>query len=179
MHIKGNHRQNEKTTDRMGENICRWCKERETSLQNLQTELMLLNSKKTNNLIKKWTEDLSIHFSKDNKYLYLPNFLSLFSSAQFSPVSQLCPTLCDTMDCSMPGLSVHRQLPEFTQTHVHWVSDAIQPSHPLSSPPPPAFNLSQHRGLFKWVSSSHQVAKGLDFQLQHQSFQWTPKTDLL
>ena len=77
------------------------------------------------------------------------------------------------MDCSMPGLPVHHQLPEFTQTHVHWVSDAIQPSHPLSSPSPPAFNLSQHQGLFKWDSSSHQVAKVLEFQLQHQSFQWT------
>ena len=66
------------------------------------------------------------------------------------------------MDCSMPGLPVHHQLPEFTQTHVHWVSDAIQPSHPLSSPSPPAFSLSQHQGLFKWVSSSHQVAKVLE-----------------
>ena len=67
---------------------------------------------------------------------------------------------------------VHHQLPEFTQIHVHWVSDAIQPSHPLPSPSPPAFNLSQHQGLFKWVSSSHQVAKILEFQVQHQSFQW-------
>ena len=73
----------------------------------------------------------------------------------------------------------HHQLPECTQTHVHWVGDAIQPSHPLSPPSPPALNLSQHQGLFKWVSSSHQVAKGLEFQLQHQSFQWTPRTDLL
>ena len=71
------------------------------------------------------------------------------------------------------------QLPESTQNHVHWVGDAIQPSHPLSSPSPPAFNLSQHQGLFKWVSSSHQVAKVLEFQLQHQSFQWTPRTDLV
>ena len=74
---------------------------------------------------------------------------------------------------SMPGLPVHHQLPESTQTHVHWVSDAIQPSHPLSSPSPPALNLSQNQGLFKWVSSLHQVAKVLEFQLQHQSFQWT------
>ena len=72
-----------------------------------------------------------------------------------------------------PGLPVYHQLPEFTQTHVHWVSHAIQPSHPLSSPFPPAFNLSQHQGLFKRVSSSHQVARVLEFQLQHQSFQWT------
>ena len=90
----------------------------------------------------------------------------------FSSVAQLCPTLCNPMDCSMPGFPVHHQLPEPTQTHVHRVSDAIQPSHPLSSPSPPAFNLSQHQGLFKWVSSSHQVAKVLEFQLQHQSFQW-------
>ena len=76
------------------------------------------------------------------------------------------------MDGSSPGLSVHHQLPEFTQTHVHWVSDAIQPSHPLSSPCFLAINLSQHQSLFKWVSSSHQVAKLLEFQLQHQSFQW-------
>ena len=71
----------------------------------------------------------------------------------------------------MSGLPVHYQLPGFTQTHVHCVSDVIQPSHPLSSPSPPTFNLSQHQGLFKWVSSSHQVAKVLEFQLQHQSFQ--------
>ena len=98
---------------------------------------------------------------------------------QFSSVAQKCPTLCDPMNCSMPGLPVHHQLPELTQTHVHWVSDAIQPSHPLSSPSPPTFNLSQHQGLFKWVSSSHQVAKVLQFQLQHLSFQWTPRADLL
>ena len=96
---------------------------------------------------------------------------------QLSSVAQLCPTLCDPMDCSRPGLPVHHQLLEFTQTHVHWVCDAIQPSYPLSSPSPPAFNLSQHQGLFKWVSSSHQVAKVLEFQLQHQSFQGTFRID--
>ena len=78
------------------------------------------------------------------------------------------------MNLSTPGLPVHHQLLEATQTHVHWVSDATQPSHPLSSPSPPALNLSQHQGLFQWVSSSYQVAKVLEFQLQHQSFQWTP-----
>ena len=83
------------------------------------------------------------------------------------------------MNCSMAGLLVHHQLPEFTQTHAHWVGDAIQPSHPLSSPSPLAPNPSQHQGLFQWVSSSHEVVKVLDFQLQHQSFQWTPRTDLL
>ena len=94
-------------------------------------------------------------------------------SVQFSSVTQSCPALCDPMNHSTPGLPVHHQLPESTQTHVHWVGDAIQPSHPLSSPSPPALNLSQHQGLFKWVNSSHQVAQVLEFQLQHQSFQWT------
>ena len=101
------------------------------------------------------------------------------SSVQFSSVTQSCPIICDPMNHSTPGLPVHHQLLEFTQTHVHWVSDAIQPSHPLLSPSSPALNLSQHQGLFKWVSSSHQVAKVLEFQLKHQSFQWIPKTDLL
>ena len=97
----------------------------------------------------------------------------------FSSVAQSYPTLCDPMNHSTPCLPVHHQLPESTQTHVHRVGDAIQPSHPLSSPSSPASNLSQHQGLFKWVGSSHEVAKGLEFQLQHQSFQWTPRTDLL
>ena len=91
-------------------------------------------------------------------------------SVQFSSVAHLCLTICDTMDCSMPGFPVHHQLPQLTQTHVHWVNDAIQPSHPLSSPFPPAFNLSQLQGLLNWVSSSHRVTKVLEFQLQHQPF---------
>ena len=98
----------------------------------------------------------------------------LYSGNCYCSVTQSCPALCDPLDCSTPSLPVHHQLPEVTQTNVHWVSDAIQPSHPLSSPSPPAFNLSQHQGLFQWVSSSHQVAKVLEFQLQYQSFQWTP-----
>ena len=85
--------------------------------------------------------------------------------------------ICTPMDCSTPGFTVHHQLPDLAQTHVHWVSDAIQPSHPLSSPSPPAFSLSQHQGLFQWVSSSHQVAKILQFQ--HQMFQWIFRTDFL
>ena len=89
----------------------------------------------------------------------------VFSSVQFSSVTQSCPTLCDPMNHSMPGLPVHHRLLESTQTHVHWVSDAIQPSHPLSSPFPPAFNLSQHQGLFQWKSSLHQVAKVLYWSL--------------
>ena len=81
--------------------------------------------------------------------------------------------------CSILGFPVHHQIPELVQTHVHWVSDAIQPSHPLSSPSLPAFNLSQHQGLFQWVSSLHQVAKILELQLQHQSFQWIFRTYFL
>ena len=84
---------------------------------------------------------------------------------EFSSVTQSCPTLCDPMNHSTPGLPVHHQLPEFTQTHVHQVSDAIQPSHPLPSPSPPAPNPSQHQSLFQWVNSSHEVAKILEFQL--------------
>ena len=86
-------------------------------------------------------------------------------SVQFSSVAQSCPTLCNPMNHSTPGLPVHHQLPEFTQTHVHWVSDAIQPSHLLSSPSPPAPKPSQHQSLFQWVNSSHEVAKVLEFQL--------------
>ena len=80
-----------------------------------------------------------------------------------SSVTQLCPTLRNPMDCSTPSFPVHHQFPELTQTHAHRVGDVIQPSHPLSSPSPPAFNLSQNQGLFKWVSSSHQVAKHWNF----------------
>ena len=98
---------------------------------------------------------------------------------QFGSVAQSCTTLCDSMDCSMPGFLVHHQLPALTQIHVHRVGDSIQPSYPVSSPSTPAFNLSQHQGLFQWVSSFYQVAKVLELQLQHQSFQWTPRADLL
>ena len=94
-------------------------------------------------------------------------------------VTQSCPPLCDPMDCSMPGFPVHHQLPELAQTHGHWVSDAIQPSHPLSFPSPTAFNLSKHQGLFQGVSYSLQVAKVLELQFRHQSFQWILRTDLL
>ena len=90
---------------------------------------------------------------------------NFMSSVQFSSVVQSCPTLCDGMNRSMPGLPFYHQLPEFTQTHVHRVSDAIQPSHPLSSPSPPATNPSQYQSIFQWVNSSHEVAKVLEFQL--------------
>ena len=107
------------------------------------------------------------------------NYLFTNRRPQFSSVAQSCLTLCDSMNHSTPGLPVHHQLPEFTQTHVHRVDDAIQPSHPLLSPSPPAPNPSQHQSLFQWVNSSHGVAKVLEFQLQHQSFQWTPRPGLL
>ena len=96
-------------------------------------------------------------------------FIMSFSSVHFA---QSCLTVCDPTNFSTPGFLVHHKLPELAQTHIHQVSDAIQPSHPLSSPSPPTFNLSQHQGLFQWVSSLHQVTKLLEFQLQHQSFQW-------
>ena len=98
---------------------------------------------------------------------------------KFSSVTHSCLTLCDPMNCSMPGLPVHHYLPEFTQTHVHWVHDAIQPSHPGSSPSPPAPNPSQHQSLFQWVNSSHEVSKVLELQLMHHSFQRNPRVDLL
>ena len=92
------------------------------------------------------------------------DLISLITSVQFSSVAQSCLNLCDPVDCSTPGFPAHHQFPELAQTHV---SDAIQPSHPLSSPSPPALNLSQHQGLFQSVSSSHPVAKVLEHQLQH------------
>ena len=113
----------------------------------------------------------ALEFSDENLSWELTNpslsfFLhKCFSSVQFSSVTQSCRTLCDSMNCSRPGLPAHHQLPEFIQTHVHWVGDAIQPSNPLLFPSPPAFNLSPHQGLFKWVSTSHQVAKVLELLL--------------
>ena len=101
------------------------------------------------------------------------------ASVQFSSVTQTIPTICDPMNCSTSGLPVYHKLLEFTQTHAHRVSDAIQPSHPLSSPSLPAPNPSQHQGLFQRVSSSHEVATVLELQPQHQSFQGAPRTDLL
>ena len=105
--------------------------------------------------------------------------MNWLKSLQFSSVAQSCPTLCNPVNRSTPGLPVHHQLLEFTQTHVHWVGDAIQPSHPLSSPSLPAFSVSQHQGLFKWVSSSHQVAKVLEFSASTSVFpmniqDWAP-----
>ena len=103
----------------------------------------------------------------------------LFSSVQFSSVAQSCPTLCNPINRSTPGLPVHHHLPEFTQTLVHWVSDASQTSHPRLSPSLPAPNPSQHQSLFQWVNSLHELAKVLELQLQHHSFQRNPRADLL
>ena len=121
-----------------------------------------------------------------SKLLQLEEWMNKWSILISSVQLLSCVRLFATLDYSTPGLPVHHQLPAFTQTHVHWVSEIIQPSHPLSSPSPPAFNLSQHQGLFKWLSmtfkwpsTSHQVVKVLEFQLQHQSFQWTFRTDFL
>ena len=124
------------------------------------------------NIKKKW----EIKQTHSQNYLtqHFDFFLILLLFSRQVKSSSLQP-----MDCNMPCFPVLYCLPEFSQTHVHWVDDAIQPSYPLLSPSPLAFNLSQHQGLFKWVSSSHQVAKVLESQLHHQSFQWTPRTDFL
>ena len=125
-----------------------------------------------------YSKSLWVYSIYSSVYMVIPNsyfiplplcFLTTISSV--SSVTQSYLTLCDPMDCSMPGFPAHHQLPEFAQTHVPCVSDAIQPSHPRSSPSLPTFNLSQHQGLFTRVSCLHQVATVLEFQLQHQSFQ--------
>ena len=105
----------------------------------------------------------SFHSALENKNIHIQ-----FSSVQFR-CSVISDSLSDPVDRSTPGLPVHHQLPKLAQTHIHWVGDAIQPSHPLLLPSPPTFNLSQHQDLSKWVSSSHQVAKVLEFQLQHSN----------
>ena len=133
---------------------------------------------------KMWMKLAWVTASVSNKTLVVTTDVGLMDGeqdtiVQFSSVTQSCPTLHDPMNHRMPGLPVHYQLPEFTQIHVHRVGDDIQPSHPLSSPSPPAPNPSQHQGLFQWVNSSHEVAKVLEFPFQHWSFQWIPRTDLL
>ena len=120
---------------------------------------MLKHKKVCYLIIKAWSQKLITGRNLGNSYI------CDYYTVQFSPVTQLRLTLCDPMNGSTPGLPVHHQLPEFTQTHIHWVSDAIQPSHPPSSPSPLASNPSQHQSLFQWVNSSHEVAKVLEFQL--------------
>jgi len=114
-----------------------------------------------------------------NSIYWIFNLKQVLYSSLSSVQSLRHIRLCNPMNCSTPGLPVHHQLLEFTQTHIHWVSDAIQPSHPLSSPYPPASKPSQHQSLFQWVNSSHEVAKVLEFQLQHHSFQINRRANLL
>ena len=140
-----------------------WCPKVETTQVSLKTWMNKQSVVYTYNVL--WNEVL-IH-------------TTTWMSLQFSSVTQSCPTLCNPMDFSTPGFPVHHQHLEFTQTYVHRINDAIQPSQCLSSSSLPTFNLSQHQGLFQWVSSSHQMAKVLGFQLQHQSFQWIFRTDFL
>ena len=142
----------------------------------------LLNFYSSNfSLLPQTYQCLSVVFSSGQKYIFLPRQLIPKSNISGLKGVSLCLYCCCSVaqsyltvtprTAAQPGFPVLHHLPEFAQTHVHQVSDAIQPSHPLSSPSPPAFNLSQHQGLSQWVSSSHQVAKVLEFQLQHQSFQ--------
>ena len=181
MHNEGNYKQGEKAAFRMAEKIVNKTTDKEIIFK-IYKQLMQLNTRKINDPIKNWAKELNGHTPRKT-HMRLTNMKSDAQrrslSVQFSSVTQSCPTLCDPMNHSTPGLPVHHQLLEFTQTHVHQVGDAIQPSHPLSPPSPPALNLSQHWSLFQRVSSLHQVAKVLEFQLQHQSFQWISRTDVL
>ena len=136
-----------------------------------------------NGLKSHWPSNTGSRVTRSMKILVIQHWMSLSENKchqfQLSSVTQSWPTLCNPMKCSMPGHPVHHQLLESTKTRVHWVSDDIQPSLPLSSPSTPALNLFKHQGLFQWVRSSHHVVKVLEFQLQHQSFQWIFKTDIL
>ena len=126
-----------------------------------------------------WTEGITACGKSYSCFALSHPFLAVLSSAHFSSVAQSCLTLCNPMDHSTPGFPVRHQHLELAQTHVHWVSDAIQPSHSLLPPSLPALNLSQHQGLFQWVGSSYQVAKALELQLNPQSFQWIFRTEFL
>jgi len=137
----------------------------------------------------RWPKYGSLSISPSNEYsglisfridwFYLLVIPGTLKSLRCCSVAKSYVTLCDPISCSSPGFLVLHYLLELAQTHVYQVGDAIQPSHPLLSPSIPTFNLSQHQGLFQWVSSSHQVAKVLEFQLHRQSSQWVFRTDLL
>ena len=130
-----------------------------------------------------WTEHANTHSCMQVNRIYFKREKSTKLSAQtlsqYSSVAQSCPTLCNPIECSMLGFPVHHQLLELVQTHVLWVSDAIQPSHPLPSPSPPALNLSQHQGLFQWVSSLPSGGQSIGVSVQHQSFQRIFRVDFL
>ena len=143
-------------------------------LKNSLKAVMWLNHKTALicvSLLREWYSSLPDGMPWNHCFLYLMYFVCFKCEGKsglssVSSVAQSCLSLWDPKDCSMPGFPVHHQLLKLAQTHVHQVGDAIQPSYPLSSPSPPASNLSQHQELFQWVSSSHQVAKVLEFQLQ-------------
>ena len=126
-----------------------------------------------------WSSGLQTWIRTLSLVLLGSGLLSLHIYCSCCLVSQSCPTLCNPVDCSTPGFPALHHLPQFAQTHVHWTGNAIQPSHPLSSPSPPALNLSQHHGPIQWVNSLHQVAKVLELQLQCQSFQWILRVNFL
>ena len=130
-----------------------------------EQRLLLYSLLSPQHLEQQWINQLIEILSRLEQLRDVLKMMYSKGSGQFSSVAQSCPTLCDPMNHNMPGLPVHHQLPEFTQTYVCWVGDAIQPSHLLSSPSSPAPNHSQHQGLFQWVNSSHEVAKVLEFQL--------------
>ena len=130
-----------------------------------QASLSITNSQSSLRIMSIESVMPSNHLILCHPFLLLPSIFPSIRVFQIRSVAQSCPTLCNPMNRSTPGLPVHHQLPEFTQTHVHRVRDAIQPSHPLSSPSPLAPNPSQHQSLFQWVNSSHEVAKVLEFQL--------------
>ena len=123
------------------------------------------------------SSNFSVQSEMNHIYFLLPN--DQYRHCCCCLVAKLCPTLCNPMDWGRQDFPALHYLPEFAQTHVHWVGDAIQPSHPQLPPSPPVLNSSQHWGLFQWVSSSHQMAKVLQLHLQHQSFQWIFRTDFL